>query len=91
MSAIFGFHPALRWPLPFGRAHADHVIRFDHDEPAPVRRLAVLSARRPLIAGAAPDGRDGTREGSKPDFFSTHFLLTPLAAFPLPSPHSLPL
>ena len=39
MPASFGFHPALRWPLPFGRPRADHRIRFKADEPAPVRRI----------------------------------------------------
>jgi galactose mutarotase-like enzyme len=39
MPASFGFHPAFRWPLPFRQARADHVIRFDHAEPAPIRRL----------------------------------------------------
>jgi galactose mutarotase-like enzyme len=39
MPASFGFHPALRWPLPYGEPRADHAIRFAHDEPAPVRRL----------------------------------------------------
>lgn len=39
MPASFGFHPALRWPLPFGAARAAHRIRFDAPEPAPVRRI----------------------------------------------------
>ncbi|CAN5258721.1 aldose 1-epimerase family protein [soil metagenome] len=39
MPASFGFHPALRWPLPFGRPRAEHRITFAQDEPAPVRRL----------------------------------------------------
>lgn len=39
MPASFGFHPALRWPLPGARDKADHVIRFDRPEPAPIRRL----------------------------------------------------
>ena len=39
MPASFGFHPALRWPLPFGIPRANHRIRFDCDEPAPVRRI----------------------------------------------------
>jgi len=39
MPVSFGFHPALRWPLPYGRQRADHEIRFDKDEPAPVKRL----------------------------------------------------
>lgn len=39
MPASFGFHPALRWPLPGAGDKADHVIRFDRPESAPVRRL----------------------------------------------------
>jgi galactose mutarotase-like enzyme len=39
MPASFGFHPAFRWPLPFRQARADHALHFDHDEPAPIRRL----------------------------------------------------
>ncbi len=39
MPASFGFHPALRWPLPFGHARADHAIRFAQPEPAPIRRV----------------------------------------------------
>lgn len=39
MPVSFGFHPALRWPLPFGAARADHRVIFSSDEPAPVRRL----------------------------------------------------
>ena len=33
MPAQFGFHPAFAWPLPYGRARADHRIVFDADEP----------------------------------------------------------
>jgi len=40
MPASFGFHPALRWPLPYGGARETYEIVFEHDEPAPVRRLA---------------------------------------------------
>jgi galactose mutarotase-like enzyme len=39
MPASFGFHPALRWPLPYGRARSAHFIEFPIDEPAPIRRL----------------------------------------------------
>lgn len=39
MPASLGFHPALRWPLPTGATRAEHVIEFERDEPAPVRRL----------------------------------------------------
>jgi galactose mutarotase-like enzyme len=39
MPASFGYHPALRWPLPFGRERSRHCIEFEHEEPAPIRRL----------------------------------------------------
>ena len=39
MPASFGFHPAFRWPLPYGEPREDHVLRFAHDEPAPIRRI----------------------------------------------------
>lgn len=39
MPASFGYHPAFRWPLPFGRPRSSHFIEFASDEPAPIRRL----------------------------------------------------
>jgi galactose mutarotase-like enzyme len=39
MPASFGYHPAFRWPLPFGRDRSSHFIEFACDEPAPIRRL----------------------------------------------------
>jgi galactose mutarotase-like enzyme len=44
MPASVGFHPAFRWPLPFGASghaapRAAHAIEFTFDEPAPIRRL----------------------------------------------------
>ena len=39
MPASFGYHPAFRWPLPFGRLRSSHFIEFASDERAPVRRL----------------------------------------------------
>jgi len=39
MPASFGFHPALRWPLPYGQPRDGHTIVFEHDEPAPIRRI----------------------------------------------------
>jgi galactose mutarotase-like enzyme len=39
MPASFGFHPALRWPLPYGGERSSHTIRFEHDESAPIRRI----------------------------------------------------
>lgn len=38
MSVSFGFHPAFRWPLPYGAPREAHKILFQHEEPAPVRR-----------------------------------------------------
>jgi len=39
MPASFGFHPALRWPLPGAPSKAGHSIRFDQEEPAAIRSL----------------------------------------------------
>ena len=40
MPAGFGFHPALRWPLPgTAAARTDHFVRFDADEPEPLRAI----------------------------------------------------
>lgn len=39
MPASFGYHPAFRWPLPFGSARALHAVEFDVEEPEPIRRL----------------------------------------------------
>jgi galactose mutarotase-like enzyme len=39
LPASLGYHPAFRWPLPFGQERAAHFIDFEADEPAPVRRL----------------------------------------------------
>jgi galactose mutarotase-like enzyme len=39
MPASFGYHPAFRWPLPFGQARSSHFIEFEREEPAPARRI----------------------------------------------------
>ncbi len=39
MPASFGFHPALRWPLPYGQPRNAHIVCFAQEEPAPVRRI----------------------------------------------------
>ena len=39
MPVSFGFHPALRWPLPGGGAKEQHEIVFSEMEDAPIRRL----------------------------------------------------
>lgn len=39
LPSSLGFHPALRWPLPYGTARAAHYLEFEQDEAAPIRRL----------------------------------------------------
>jgi galactose mutarotase-like enzyme len=39
MPASFGYHPAFRWPLPFGQSRSSHFVLFEADEPAPFRRV----------------------------------------------------
>lgn len=39
MPASLGFHPGLRWPLPYDQPRAAHFLEFPDDEPAPVRRI----------------------------------------------------
>lgn len=39
MPVSFGFHPALRWPLPGSADKAGHVIHFERDEPERFHRL----------------------------------------------------
>lgn len=41
MPASFGFHPALRWPLPFGGAREDHTVVFEYPQPQPIRRINI--------------------------------------------------
>jgi galactose mutarotase-like enzyme len=39
MPVSFGFHPAFRWPLPYGGSRQDHEIRFERSESAAIRRV----------------------------------------------------
>jgi galactose mutarotase-like enzyme len=39
MPASQGYHPAFRWPLPYGHARAAHFIEFTRQEAAHIRRL----------------------------------------------------
>ena len=49
MPASFGFHPAFRWPLPFGQPREAHAIEFEQDESAPVRRLDGAGLLTPVL------------------------------------------
>ena len=57
LPASFGFHPALRWPLPYGGARADHRVRFAADEPAPIRRIDSKGLLRPRPEPTPVEGR----------------------------------
>lgn len=39
LPASFGFHPALRWPLPRDDRRSVHRLLFDEPEPDPIRRI----------------------------------------------------
>lgn len=39
LPASFGFHPAFRWPLPYGQSRDGHFIEFEADEPGRMRRI----------------------------------------------------
>ena len=51
MPMSFGFHPAFRWPLPFGATRSNYRILFDAPEPGLVRRM---NAQGLLIPDAKP-------------------------------------
>jgi galactose mutarotase-like enzyme len=56
MPVSFGFHPAFCWPLPYGQARSAHEIRFEKDEPFPIRRLengllGEVRERSPVVDG----------------------------------------
>jgi galactose mutarotase-like enzyme len=56
LPASFGFHPAFAWPLPYGRARADHRIVFDEEESV---RLAAITPDGLIAAGTTPSPLDG--------------------------------
>lgn len=56
MPASFGFHPAFAWPLPYGRARADHRIVFEADEGL-LRSLTPDGLIAPADRASPLDGR----------------------------------
>ena len=58
LPASFGFHPALRWPLPYGEPRADHRLIFAEDEPAPIRRIDTDGVVLPEPVPTPVVGRD---------------------------------
>ncbi|MGA0562123.1 aldose 1-epimerase family protein [Ancylobacter sp. VNQ12] len=61
LPASFGFHPAFRWPLPYGGTRVEHRIVFEKAEVEPVHRpvgglLSAASEPNPAVdAVFAPD------------------------------------
>lgn len=67
LPASFGFHPAFRWPLPWGGDRADHRLLFDQPEAAPIRRIDPASGL--LLAEARPTPVEGDRLVVRDDLF----------------------
>ncbi len=63
MPASFGYHPGFRWPLPFGEPREGHVVQFETDEPATVRRIdsngLLTPARHPTPPSQIVNSRCG--------------------------------
>jgi galactose mutarotase-like enzyme len=57
MPASVGFHPAFRWPLPYGAPRSAHRLEFEVDEPAPVRRLDADGLLVPAVQATPVSGR----------------------------------
>lgn len=72
MPASFGFHPAFTWPLPYGRARADHRIVFDQPEPAPLRKL---SDRGLVVAETRPSPIEDATLRLRDDLFADDALI----------------
>lgn len=52
----FGFHPAFAWPLPYGRARAEHEIRFERAEEGPLCRITPYGTIAERPAATPVDG-----------------------------------
>ena len=57
LPASLGFHPALRWPLPGDARRAAYCIEFEHEEPAPIRRLDAQGLLMPVPRPTPVRGR----------------------------------
>jgi len=62
MPVSFGFHPAICWPLPYGRPRHAHEIRFEQAEPFPVRRLEQGLLGQARYKSPVVDGRLALRD-----------------------------
>jgi galactose mutarotase-like enzyme len=57
MVSSFGYHPAFRWPLPYGQPREAHFVEFETDEPAPIRRLNADGLLTPARHATPVSGR----------------------------------
>jgi galactose mutarotase-like enzyme len=57
LPASIGFHPAFAWPLPYGRARAEHRIAFEREEPSKLVRIMPGAVIGPADRESPLDGR----------------------------------
>lgn len=57
MPASFGYHPALRWPLPYGQPRAAHRLRFDVAETGPIHRIDAAGLVKPDGVASPVEGQ----------------------------------
>ena len=67
LPASFGFHPAFRWPLPWGGGRADHALVFAQAEPAPIRRIDTATGL--VLPDPCPTPVEGDRLIPRDDLF----------------------
>jgi galactose mutarotase-like enzyme len=72
MPASFGFHPALCWPLPYGQLRSDHLVVFEGNEPAPIRRIGKDGT---VIAAAVPTPVIGRSLNLRDELFADDALI----------------
>ena len=72
LPASFGFHPALAWPLPYGRDRADHRILLSTDEPDALR---VIADDGTIAEGTRPSPLDGRTLRLRDDLFAADALV----------------
>jgi len=73
LPASFGFHPAFRWPLPWGGARADHRLVFAEAEPAPIRRIDTASGL--VLPEPCPTPVEGNMVTVRDDLFIADALI----------------
>lgn len=73
LPASFGFHPAFRWPLPWGGARSEHKLIFAESEPAPIRRIDTKTGL--VLPEAQPTPVDGDVLVPRDDLFEPDALI----------------